>query len=258
MKIVDTDNPIPKYLQISAWLTESIQMGRYKVGEKLPSEIELSQMCQVNRNTLRQAIAELTVRGLLRKEKGLGTFVTATESVALKHQLSRIASFGHELSKAGIKENTQLLEKTYEIPPEHVAQGLTLGPDSQVIAIRRLRTGDDIPLIYEETYLPVDLFDGIMDMDLTGSMYEIFSHRFNIVLARCEQTISAVNLNTKIGSLLNLRENDAALYMESVTYNDHNMPIEFLCGYFRGDKYAFAVELGQYHLTENSQELNKR
>jgi GntR family transcriptional regulator len=178
--------------------------------------------------------------------------------VALKHQLSRIASFGHELSKAGIKENTQLLEKTYEIPPEHVAKGLTLGPDSQVIAIRRLRTGDDIPLIYEETYLPVDLFDGIMDMDLTGSMYEIFSHRFNIVLARCEQTISAVNLNTKIGSLLNLRENDAALYMESVTYNDHNMPIEFLCGYFRGDKYAFAVELGQYHLTEYSQEVNKR
>lgn len=258
MKIVDTDNPIPKYLQISAWLTESIQMGRYKVGEKLPSEIELSQMCQVNRNTLRQAIAELTVRGLLRKEKGLGTFVTATESVALKHQLSRIASFGHELSKAGIKENTHLLEKTYEIPPGHVAQGLTLGTDSQVIAIRRLRTGDDIPLIYEETYLPVDLFDGILDMDLTGSMYEIFSHRFNIILARCEQTISAVNLNTKIGSLLNLRENDAALYMESVTYNDHHMPIEFLCGYFRGDKYAFAVELGQYHLTENSQELNKR
>lgn len=258
LKIVDPDNPIPKYLQISDWLTESIQMGRYKVGEKLPSEIELSRMCQVNRNTLRQAIAELSARGLLRKEKGLGTFVAASESVALKHQLSRIASFGHELSRAGIRENTRLLGKAHEFPPEHVARGLGLGPDSRVIAIRRLRTGDDIPLIYEETFLPVDLYDGILDMDLTGSMYEIFTHTFNTVLARCEQTISAVNLNKKIAGLLHRRENDAALYMESVTYNDHNMPVEFLCGYFRGDKYAFAVELGQYHLTENSHDPNQR
>ncbi len=254
MKIVDPDNPIPKYLQISAWLTESIQMGRYKVGEKLPSEVELSRMCQVNRNTLRQAIAELTSRGLLRKEKGLGTFVAATESVALKHQLSRIASFGNELSKAGIKEKTRLLQKTIEIPPSHISHGLALSQDNRVIAIRRLRTGDDIPMIYEETYLPVDLFDGILDMDLTGSLYEIFSHKFNILLSRCEQTIRAINLNEKIAQLLSLSKNSAAMYMESITYNDHNMPIEFLCGYFRGDKYTFGVELVKYHLTGNTGE----
>jgi DNA-binding GntR family transcriptional regulator len=38
--------------------------------------------------------------------------------------------------------------------------------------------------------------------------------------------------------------------MESVTYNDRNMPVEVLCCYFRGDKYAFEVELGHYHLTQ--------
>ena len=81
MKIVDPSNPIPKYLQISAWLKEVIQSGRYKVGERLPSEVELSQMCGVNRNTLRQAIAELTTAGILRKEKGTGTFQTAEREV---------------------------------------------------------------------------------------------------------------------------------------------------------------------------------
>ena len=66
MKIVDDSNPIPKYLQISTWLKELIQTGRYKAGEKLPSEVQLSKMCGVNRNTVRQAISELTVIGLLR------------------------------------------------------------------------------------------------------------------------------------------------------------------------------------------------
>ena len=249
MKIVDPNNPIPKYLQISAWLRESIQVGRYKTDERLPSEIELSQMCRVNRNTLRQAIGELTAQGMLKKVKGLGTFVTASEPVALKHKLNRISSFGQELHQAGVRENTRLLEKGYETAPKHVAQSLALSPDSRVIAVRRLRIGDDLPLIYEETYLPVDLFDGILEMDLTGSMYEIFTQEFSVALARCEQTIRAVNLNKKVAPLLGLKANGAALYMESVTYNDRNMPVEVLCCYFRGDKYAFEVELGHYHLT---------
>ncbi len=250
MQIVDPNNPIPKYLQISSWLKEAIQIGRYPLGEKIPSEVELSHLCRVNRNTLRQAIAELTKNGILTKKKGKGTFVTASEPTALKRQLNRISSFSKELSAAGIQENTCLLGKGIEKPSKRAAKALTLGPDNDVIAIRRLRTGDDLPLIYEETFLPVDLFDGILDMDLTGSIYEIFTHSFNTVLARCEQTITAVSLNGEIARSLKLKTGAAALYMESVTYNDHNMPIEFLCGYFRGDKYAFAVELGRYHLTE--------
>ncbi len=100
MQIVDPNNPIPKYLQISTWLTEAIQIGRYPLGDKIPSEVELSRMCRVNRNTLRQAIAELTKNGLLAKKKGQGTFVTASEPSALKHQLNRISSFSKELSAA--------------------------------------------------------------------------------------------------------------------------------------------------------------
>lgn len=250
MQIVDPNNPIPKYLQISTWLTEAIQIGRYPLGDKIPSEVELSRMCRVNRNTLRQAIAELTKNGLLAKKKGQGTFVTASEPSALKHQLNRISSFSKELSAAGIQEHTRLIGKGIEKPSKRTAKALTISPDTDVIAIRRLRTGDDLPLIYEETYLPVDLYAGILNMDLTGSLYEIFTHSFNTVLARCEQTITAVNLNGEIARSLKLKKGAAALYMESVTYNDHNMPVEFLCGYFRGDKYAFAVELGRYHLTE--------
>ena len=225
-------------------------MGRYETGEQLPSEIELANMCGVNRNTLRQALGELTAQGMLKKVKGLGTFVTASEPVALKHKLNRISSFARELHRAGIKESTRLLGKDYEPPPKHVARSLALSPDSQVIAVRRLRTGDDMPLIYEETFLPVELFDGILEMDLTGSLYEIFTRTFGVTLARCEQTIKALNLDKKVAALLGLKAGHAAIYMESVTYNDRNLPVEVLCCYFRGDKYAFEVELGQYHLTQ--------
>lgn len=248
MKIVDPSNPIPKYLQISAWLKELIQTGRYKEGERLPSEIELSKICEVNRNTLRQAISELTTEGILRKEKGMGTFVSLSKPVAFKHKLERISSFRDDLSEIGFKENTILLKKGIEDAPDHVAKTLILGTDIQVVAVRRLRKGDDIPLIYEESYLPGKMFKGILDMDLTGSMYKILSERFSTVLARCEQSIKAVNLKGPIAKLFNFPKNSAGLYMESVTYNENNIPVEVLCSYYRGDKYVFEVELGRYHI----------
>ena len=255
MNIVDPNNPIPKYLQISDWLRESILLGRYKTGEKLPSEIVLAKMCGVNRNTLRQAIGELTAQGMLKKVKGIGTFVTAPEPLAMRHKLNRISSFSKEMNRAGIHEKTRLLEKGLAIPPAGVTRGLALSSGQRVIFIRRLRTGDHLPLIYEETYLPVDVFDGLLEMDLTGSLYDIFTHRFQVELARCEQTIRAVNLNRKVASLLELEAGNAALYLESITFNDRNIPIEVLRCYFRGDRYAFEVELGQYHVTQEMEPM---
>jgi GntR family transcriptional regulator len=248
LKIVDPSNPIPKYLQISTWLKDLIQTGRYKQGEKLPSEIELSKICEVNRNTLRQAILELTSEGMLRKEKGMGTFVSLNKPVAFKHKLERISSFRDDLSEIGLKENTILLKQGLEDAPDHVAKTLILGTDTKVVTTRRLRKGENMPLIYEESYLPGKMFKDILDMDLTGSMYKILTERFSTVLARCEQSIRAVNLKGQIAKLFNLPKNSAGLYMESVTYNENNIPVEVLCSYYRGDKYIFEVELGRYHI----------
>ncbi len=255
MKIVDPLNPIPKYLQITSWLKELIRTGRYKKGEKLPSEIELSKMCNVNRNTLRQAIAKLVSEGILRKEKGTGTFVVSSTPIALKHQLKQISSFSDDISEIGIKEKTRILNKSIEKSNDHIAKTLMLSPNSNVIVVHRLRTGDDIPFIYEESYLPEDMFKGILDMDLKSSMYKIMSEHFNIVLARCEQTIRAVNLKGKIADFLDLPENAAGIFMESVTFNENSLPIEVLFSYYRGDKYIFEIELGRYHIKENNMDF---
>ncbi len=254
MKVVDPSNPIPKYLQISAWLKELIQTGRYIKGDKLPSEIELSKTCDVNRNTLRQAIAELVSAGLLRKEKGMGTFVSSSMPVALKHKLKSISSFRDDLREIGIKENTKVLKKSIEKAKDHVSKTLLLGANNKVIVIRRLRSGNDVPFIYEESYLPGDMFKQIMDMDLTGSMYKLLSEHFNIVLARCEQTIRAINLKGKIAKILKLPENSAGIFMESVTFDENSIPVEVLYSYYRGDKYIFEVELGRYRIQENNLE----
>lgn len=251
MKIVDESNPIPKYLQISAWLKELIQTGRYKADEKLPSEVELSKMCGVNRNTLRQAIGELTNAGLLRKEKGTGTFVSSPASNGLRHKLERISSFTDMLGQSGIKAETRVISKQIENADDHVSGNLFLGSSKKVVAIRRVRAGNGTPYIYEESYLPADMFQGLLDLDLTGSMYDLMSKHFGVELARGKQTIRAVNLSSKIAKILNVAKNTAAIFAEYITYDEKSMPIELLHSYYRGDKYTLEIELGRYHAKPN-------
>ncbi len=250
MNIIDPDNPIPKYLQISAWLKDLIQSGRYERGSTLPSEVELARICQVNRNTLRQAISELTMAGMLRKDKGRGTFVCAETPLAVTHKLKSISSFSSDLLALGIRGKTKIIKKGVEEANEHLSRRLILSLNSQVVVIRRLRTGNEVPFIYEESYLPHSIFKDILQMDLTHSMYQIISDRFNVTLARSDQMIRAVNLKGKIASYLNVPENTAAFFMESLTYDENSMPVELLYSYYRGDKYVFEVEVGRYHIQE--------
>src|SRR5258708_21806148 len=56
-------------------LEQAIALGTHGAGDRLPGEVEIATRFGVNRHTVRRAIAELTARGLVRAERGSGTFV---------------------------------------------------------------------------------------------------------------------------------------------------------------------------------------
>lgn len=57
-------------------LSDRIQRGEYKSGDKLPNENELSAELGVSRTTLREAIHILASEGILHVYRGKGTYVT--------------------------------------------------------------------------------------------------------------------------------------------------------------------------------------
>jgi GntR family transcriptional regulator len=247
IKIVDPSSPIPKYLQICSWLKGMISSGRYREGDQLPSEMELARICQVNRNTLRQALSELAAQGLLLKEKGRGTFISGQEPETLKHQLKRISSFKDDLNGLGLSEDTKILEKGIKTAPANVVNSLLLGKDrKKVVEVVRLRTVAGTPLILEKSYLPEPGFKGILKMDLSGSMYKLLAENFHVVLARCQRTIRAVNFDQNISKIFGVPKNTAGFFVEAITFNEQNVPIEVLYSHYRGDKYVFEIEQDPY------------
>ncbi len=65
----------PKYQQILRSLKEAIATGRYRPGDRLPSEAELVKMHGASRITVNRALRELQVAGVIERRVGSGSYV---------------------------------------------------------------------------------------------------------------------------------------------------------------------------------------
>ncbi len=76
------------YEDIVTQLRGLIQKGRFRTGEKLPTERELSEMLKVSRATVREAIFSLESMKLVDRRQGNGTYVIASSERALVQPLA--------------------------------------------------------------------------------------------------------------------------------------------------------------------------
>ncbi|WP_024803967.1 FadR/GntR family transcriptional regulator [Nocardia sp. BMG51109] len=70
----------PLAAQAAEVLLGRIRAGEWPLGHKLPGETTLATQLGVGRSTLREAVRELSGRGVLESRQGAGVFVTALEA----------------------------------------------------------------------------------------------------------------------------------------------------------------------------------
>lgn len=77
--------------QVISQLRTQIDSGEWDVGDRIPTESELSDQLEVGRNTVREAVRALAHAGLLEIRQGAGTFVRASSELggALRRRLER-------------------------------------------------------------------------------------------------------------------------------------------------------------------------
>jgi DNA-binding FadR family transcriptional regulator len=68
--------------QVTEQLHREIQSGRWRVGNRIPTESELTELTGTGRNTVREAVQALVHAGMLERRQGSGTFVIATSAIA--------------------------------------------------------------------------------------------------------------------------------------------------------------------------------
>jgi GntR family transcriptional repressor for pyruvate dehydrogenase complex len=67
------------YRRLADQIASEIGAGKYKLGERLPTERELADQFGVSRPTLREALIALEMQGMIEARHGLGIYVTRTQ-----------------------------------------------------------------------------------------------------------------------------------------------------------------------------------
>jgi len=235
----------PLYLQLRDELKKSIQDGTISNGEKLPSERELCNEYSVSRITVRQALNELEKSGLIYTVQGKGTFVHAP---LLNQGLLKVISFGKSLQEKGIQGYTEVHE--YHDPAEdYKAMYVLCGNQEQKIVQLRLRgfaAGE--PVVLYSSFFKQDvgkeMHQKAVEMATEMQPFSTFDlySRIGIQIERLDQQIKALNADEKLAALLNIKQGDALLVLESIIFAMGDMPIEYKKAYYRSDKYSFNVK----------------
>ena len=245
-ELLNPNSKLPKHVQILNWLNGMISRGRFKVGDKIPTEQELSRMFGVNRMTVRQAMEELSVGKMIERTRGKGTYLVSSKPRDFVYKLEHISSFTDDMKALDIKPRTDTLNVEVVEPITTVRNILLLKKKDKVIYTLRVKYAEGEPVLIERSYLSHSEFRDIMEMNLDGSLYHILVEHFNITLHRSTQIFSAILSSKEDTELFRLKRRAPCIMVESVIYDPNNIPIELLYSCYRGDRYKFRVNSGEY------------
>jgi GntR family transcriptional regulator len=156
----------PMYRMIAQDLLEKIQAGSVPPGERLPTELELRDTYNVSRNTARDAIRWLAVRGYVETWPGQGTFAArrtqpfvTTLSANPKPDLSSVGEAGWqaEVRDRGRVPHASVPRVEVRSAPRSIADRLHVPEGTQVLTRQQERFIDQTPWSLETTAYPMDL-----------------------------------------------------------------------------------------------------
>jgi GntR family phosphonate transport system transcriptional regulator len=141
--------------QVEQALAEDIAAGMLAPEAQLPTEPELMARFGVSRFTVRQAIASLERRGLVRAEQGRGTFV---HTQILTYPISARTRFSRNLIEQGFDPGGELLSETVVPAGPEVGEKLRIPGWQSVIHRRGIGKANDLPIELADVFLPLNRF----------------------------------------------------------------------------------------------------
>lgn len=224
------------YLQVRNGLARLIRERRFSVDDALPSERVLAERLGISRVTARKAIAALVDEGLIVRRHGSGNYIAPM----LEQPLTRLTSFTEELKQRGFVPRSRWIRRVIgpALTEEMVALGLS--PGARVARLERVRLGDDTPMAYEASALPVSIVPD--PENVRDSLYNYLLERHSLPV-RALQHIRAANATARQAELLSIPVGQALLFITRVGYLDDGRAVEITHTWCRSDYYDFVAEL---------------
>ena len=231
---------LPVYLQIASELRSNIQDEVFKIGDRLPTEAELSQQFGVNRHTLRRAMELLRQEGIVEVERGRGTFVVATPITV---PLGKRVRFSEALKAQSLTPQWQVLRIVEINADAKLSQHLEIAVGEPVVIFERLSLTDEIPISLASSHFPSARLPGLAaHCETYRSISTMLQNEYGYDHIRRQTRLSARTARPRDARLLRMPATLPILLSESINVDQHGSVIEYGVTRFRGDRMELVIE----------------
>ena len=219
--------------QIEAYI---LQNG-LKAGDSLPPEREMCRMWDLNRSTLRSAIARLEASGRLVSVQGSGTRLTPR----FRRTLQDLQSFTEYARDGGFRPETRLLSFSKVECDKHLSRRFRRVLGERFYRIARLRMLDGMPVLLETAFIPEDLAPGLEQHDLvSGSLFAVLRQAYGLELDHGEEKASITLATEEEAALLEIAPGAPVFWIVSQTDAPDGTVIEYCRTVGRADRMELA------------------
>ncbi len=215
---------IPLYKKIITELKSQIQSGEYKAGDMLPSENELCKHYLTTRVTIRHALSELANVGFIVRHSGKGSIVSEP-----KNGLGILSVRGVTGGIGNLKLKTKIITKPQKTiwPKDFFFSYSAREKMAGCIFFTRLRLLEDLPILYEETYISNINLSGFTKNKLEDkSLFTLLQDKYQIEIKRGEQKIWAIPATKEIGAFLSLKKGEPVVHLKrKLNTNNNNINV---------------------------------
>jgi GntR family phosphonate transport system transcriptional regulator len=242
MTMQDTASGVALWRRVADGLERGIADGSFAAGERLPGEMEIAETYRVNRHTVRRALAALAERGLVRAERGSGTYV---EAPRLAYPLRSRTRFSEIVGAGGREPRGQLIGAAEEVATRELARRLGLKTGAPLIRIEALRLADRSPICVGTTWLAAERFaEAGRIYQRVRSMTKVLAHYGVRDYRRASTRVTAGIVDASDAARLDLALGRPILVVDSTDVDAGGNPLLTTRARFAAERVEFVIENG--------------
>lgn len=239
-RFITRNSGVAIWRQIADQIRGDITAGKMASGARMPPEVELATRFDVNRHTIRSAIAALTKEGVLRAQQGRGTFVANGKK--LTYRIGERTRFSQILATQARETKGILLSHRVEEATPEIAEALDMQP-GQVIRIDTMHTADGSPVScatawFDAARVPNVVEDyrssGSITFALKAAGIDDYLRKSTIIAARHADAEDLRHLRLSPGAIV--------LVATAINVDMEGRPIEYAKTRFAADRMEIAIE----------------
>lgn len=233
-------HPEPLYQRAIERVIRLIGEQRYQPGDQLPSENDLAAGLGISRPTLREALMELQIQGVIVRRRGVGTFLAEEKPASLRPGIEVLRSFRNLSKAAGVEFARSSWSVQSVFADDELAAALEVKLGEPVVYVRMTASASGIPAATFETYiLPKYIDIESLRAYTTGSLLDFVIATSSPKLHHTNTELSAVAATGSISGWLDVPDGTPVLDLVEVFFDRAGRSVMYSRNHFLTTQVSF-------------------